>query len=57
MDKAVIHEPFFEAAARKLGFFAKLAHVIPIDRETYLQKAIKMASYILRMGKALMVFP
>jgi len=41
----------------KLSFFAKLAHVIPIDRETYLQKAIQMASYVLREGKSLMIFP
>ncbi|MEW6162527.1 MAG: AMP-binding protein [Nitrospirota bacterium] len=41
----------------RLGFFAKLAHVIPIDRETYLQKALQMASYVLRKEKSLMIFP
>jgi long-chain acyl-CoA synthetase len=40
-----------------LGLFARLAHVIPIDRETYLQKALGMAAYVLRKGKSLMVFP
>jgi long-chain acyl-CoA synthetase len=40
-----------------LGLFARLAHVIPIDRETYLQKALGMAAYVLRKGKSLLVFP
>jgi long-chain acyl-CoA synthetase len=40
-----------------LGFFARLAHVIPIDRETYLQKALQTAAYVLRKGKSLLVFP
>jgi len=40
-----------------LGLFARLAHVIPIDRETYLQKALQMATYVLRKGKSLQVFP
>jgi long-chain acyl-CoA synthetase len=39
------------------GLFARLAHVIPIDRETYLQKALQMATYVLRKGKSLQVFP
>lgn len=37
--------------------FAKLAHAIPIDPETYLNKALQMAAYVLRNGKSLMVFP
>ncbi|OHE56168.1 MAG: hypothetical protein A2Z47_06750 [Thermodesulfovibrio sp. RBG_19FT_COMBO_42_12] len=37
--------------------FARLAHVIPVDPETYLNKALQMASYILRNGKSLMIFP
>jgi long-chain acyl-CoA synthetase len=37
--------------------FAKLAHVIPIDPETYLNNALQMAAYVLRNGKSLMVFP
>ncbi len=40
-----------------LSLFARLAHVIPIDRETYLQKALKMAGYVIRKGKSLLVFP
>jgi len=40
-----------------LGSFAKIAHAIPIDRETYLQKALQMAAYILRKGKSLLIFP
>lgn len=37
--------------------FARLAHVIPIDTETYLNKALQMAFYILRNGKSLLIFP
>jgi long-chain acyl-CoA synthetase len=37
--------------------FARLAHVIPIDPETYLSRALKMASFILRNGKSLLIFP
>jgi long-chain acyl-CoA synthetase len=37
--------------------FAKIAHVIPIDTELYLSKALLMSSYILRQGKSLLVFP
>ncbi len=41
----------------KLSFFAKLAHVIPIDREKYLQKALQMAAFVLSKGKTLLIFP
>ncbi len=37
--------------------FARLAHIIPIDPETYLSRALQMASYILRNGKSLLIFP
>jgi long-chain acyl-CoA synthetase len=37
--------------------FARLAHVIPVDPETYLSKALQMSSYILRNGKSLLIFP
>jgi len=37
--------------------FARLAHVIPADPETYLSKALQMSSYILRNGKSLLIFP
>lgn len=37
--------------------FARLSHVIPIDRETYLNKAFQMAAYVLRNGKSLLIFP
>ncbi len=37
--------------------FARLAHIIPIDPETYLNRALRMASYILRNGKSLLIFP
>ena len=37
--------------------FARIAHVIPIDPETYLNKAFQMASFILRNKKSLLIFP
>ncbi|MFA4917623.1 MAG: AMP-binding protein [Thermodesulfovibrionales bacterium] len=37
--------------------FAKLANVIPIDQEKYLNKALQMSSYVLRNGKSLLIFP
>jgi len=37
--------------------FARLAHIIPIDPETYLNRALQISSYVLRNGKALLIFP
>ena len=37
--------------------FARLAHVIPIDTEIYLNKALQLSAYVLRNGKALLIFP
>jgi len=37
--------------------FAKLANVIPIDQEKYLNKALQMSAYVLRNGKSLLIFP
>ena len=37
--------------------FARLANVIPIDQEMYLNKALQMSSYVLRNGRSLLVFP
>jgi len=37
--------------------FARIAHVIPIDPEIYLNKALQMASYVLSNGKSLLIFP
>jgi long-chain acyl-CoA synthetase len=31
--------------------------VIPIDRETYLHKAIQISFYVLKNGKSLLIFP
>ncbi len=39
------------------AWFARLAHVIPIDAETYLHKALQMSAYVLRSGRSLCVFP
>jgi long-chain acyl-CoA synthetase len=37
--------------------FARLANVIPIDQEVYLNKALQMSSYVLKKGKSLLIFP
>lgn len=39
------------------GSFARVAHVIPIDTEAYLNKAMQLSSYVLRKGKSLLIFP
>ncbi|MBI4689584.1 MAG: AMP-binding protein [Nitrospirae bacterium] len=39
------------------AFFARLAHVIPIDPETYLNKALQLSAYVLKNNKTLSVFP
>jgi long-chain acyl-CoA synthetase len=38
-------------------YFARLAHVIPIDTELHLNKALQLSSYVLRNGKSLLIFP
>jgi long-chain acyl-CoA synthetase len=48
-------QKYFTGAFKK--YFARLAHVIPVDPETYLSKALQMSSYVLRNGKSLMIFP
>jgi long-chain acyl-CoA synthetase len=48
-------QKYFSSRAGKI--FARLAHVIPIDPETYMSKSLQMSSYVLINGKALMVFP
>jgi len=42
---------------RLLSLFARLAHVIPIDPETFLGKAFQLSSYVLRNGRSLCIFP
>jgi long-chain acyl-CoA synthetase len=37
--------------------FAKLAHVIPIDPEIYLKRALLISGYVLKNSKALCLFP
>ena len=37
--------------------FAKLAHVIPIDPEIYLKRALLISGYVLKKEKALCLFP
>jgi long-chain acyl-CoA synthetase len=36
--------------------FARLAHIIPIDPETYLNRALRISSYVLRNEKSLLIF-
>ncbi|MCX5717188.1 MAG: AMP-binding protein [Nitrospirae bacterium] len=43
--------------SRLTAFFARLAHVIPIDPETYLGKALRLSAYVLKNNKALFIFP
>jgi long-chain acyl-CoA synthetase len=37
--------------------FAKIAHVIPIDSASYLNRALQTSAYVLRHGRSLCVFP
>jgi len=39
------------------GWFARTAHVIPIDSSAYLSKALQMSAYVLTKGRSLVVFP
>jgi long-chain acyl-CoA synthetase len=39
------------------SLFARLAHVIPIDPETFLSKALQLSSYVLKRDRALCIFP
>ena len=43
--------------SRLTAFFARLAHVIPIDPETFLGKALQLSAYVLKNNKALFIFP
>jgi long-chain acyl-CoA synthetase len=37
--------------------FAKIAHVIPIDSASYLNRALQTSAYVLRRGRSLCIFP
>ena len=37
--------------------FARIAHVIPIDSSSYLNRALQTSAYVLRHGRSLCVFP
>ncbi len=37
--------------------FAKLGHVVPIDPETYLRRALQISGYVLNKNKSLCLFP
>ncbi|MDI6800509.1 MAG: AMP-binding protein [Thermodesulfovibrionales bacterium] len=39
------------------SWFARISHVIPIDAETYLHKALQMSAYVLKNKKAMCIFP
>ena len=43
--------------SRLTAIFARLAHVIPIDPETYLGKALQLSAHVLKSNKALFIFP
>lgn len=44
-------------AGRLGSWFARISHVIPIDPETYLNKALQMSAYMLGQKKAFCIFP
>lgn len=46
---------YFEG--RLKSWFARMSHIIPIDSETYLHKALQMSAYILRKKMCLCIFP
>lgn len=48
-------ERFFRGGLR--SWLARLSHVIPIDLETYLTRALQLSAYTLNKGKALCIFP
>jgi long-chain acyl-CoA synthetase len=37
--------------------FARIGHIIPIDAETYLNRALQISSYVLSQGRSLCIFP
>ncbi|MBF0558018.1 MAG: AMP-binding protein [Nitrospirae bacterium] len=39
------------------SWFARMSHVIPIDADIYLNKALQLSSYVLRSGRSLCIFP
>ncbi|MBI5893527.1 MAG: 1-acyl-sn-glycerol-3-phosphate acyltransferase [Deltaproteobacteria bacterium] len=39
------------------AYFAKVAHVIPMEPKTHLRKAIQISGYILKQGNAICIFP
>jgi long-chain acyl-CoA synthetase len=46
---------FFGGAIRQA--FARIGHIIPIDAETYLNRALQISSYVLCQNRALCIFP
>ena len=46
---------FFAGALK--SWFAKRAHVIPIDSSAYLNRALQTSAYVLRHGRSLCIFP
>jgi long-chain acyl-CoA synthetase len=46
---------FFTGALK--SWFARIAHVIPIDSSAYLNRALQTSAYVLRHGRSLCVFP
>jgi long-chain acyl-CoA synthetase len=46
---------FFAGSIKQV--FASVSHVIPIDAEAYLNRALQMSSYVIGRGKSLCIFP
>ncbi len=48
-------QEFFTGGVK--SWFARISHVIPIDAEVYLNKALQLSSYVLKSRKSLCIFP
>jgi long-chain acyl-CoA synthetase len=46
---------FFGGRVKQI--FARISHVIPIDAEIYLNRALQISSYVLRQRRSLCIFP
>jgi long-chain acyl-CoA synthetase len=62
LPKRLFRDIFFQGSQRVfsssiMSKFAAIAHVIPIDPDTFLTKALTLSSYLLRNKKSLCIFP
>ncbi|MBF0473276.1 MAG: AMP-binding protein, partial [Nitrospirae bacterium] len=60
LPRRLFRDLFFQGSQKVFSNrrkFAAIAHVIPIDPDTYLTKALTLSSYMLRNKKSLCIFP